>query len=307
MFPAAIAALAAASTAARSLGAEQSPLNDAYVSTYEVVTSFPHDGNAFTQGLIFDDAGNLYESDGLYRKSAVREVHVQTGSSHKKVDNQGTHFGEGIAIVGNRLLQLTWQDKVVNEYSLPELTLMATHKLPCAGEATPCREGWGLAYDGKLLYLTDSTDKLFYLDPTSLQTVAPPRQIYDRRMGRPVHGVNELEMVDGELWGNIFPMYQGEASECIVRINATDASVIGWIDMRGLLAKQRDMVRRSSHNYVFNGIAYHGNSKRLYVTGKQWDHMYHVRVKPAQDDQQTPQFVEGGCHLGRADGKRAFG
>ena len=116
--------------------------------------------------------------------------------------------------------------------------------------------------------------------------------------------MNALEWVEGELWGNVFPMYQGEASECIVRINATDASVLGWIDMRGLLSRQREAVRRSSHNYVLNGIAYHSNSKRLYVTGKQWDHMYQVRIKPGEEGQQTPQFVESNCHLGPASGMR---
>ena len=86
--------------------------------------------------------------------------------------------------------------------------------------------------------------RLFALDPYTLQTVGSPMQIYDPRMGRPIHGVNELEWVDGELWGNVLPLYQGEASECIVRLNASDATVLGWIDARGLLARQRDTVRR---------------------------------------------------------------
>jgi len=246
----------------------------------------------------------------------VRSVHVQSGSSEtahgqKRTPNVGNHFGEGIAIVGSRLLQLTWKEQVVNEFALPSLQLTKSHTLPCArGEAgaPPCREGWGLAYDGaSRLYLTDSTDKLYFLDPSTLQSVAPPRQIYDPRMKRPVHGVNELEWVEGELWGNVFPMYQGEASECIVRINATDATVIGWIDLRGLLAKQREAVRQQSHNYVLNGIAYHSDSKRLYITGKQWDHMYQLRIKPGTTDMQSAKYVEGACHLGRADGKHAWG
>ena len=293
----------------RALGAEESPVlvND-YVAAFEIVTSFPHDADAFTQGLAFDAGGKLYESDGLYRKSAVRSVDVMTGHSERRVANAANHFGEGIAIVGNRMLQLTWQEKVVNEFSLPDLQLRHSHDLPCAKgtdtQPTRCNEGWGLAYDGKRLYLTDSTDKLFFLNPSTFESVAPPVQIYDHRMKRPVHGVNELEWVDGELWGNVFPMYQGEASECIVRINATDASVIGWIDLRGLQAMQREAVRRTPHNYVLNGIAYHPSSKRLYVTGKQWDKMYHVRVKAAEHDMQKPQWVESNCHLGRADGKR---
>ena len=96
---------------------------------------------------------------------------------------------------------------------------------------------------------------------------------------------------------------QGDASECIVRINATDASVLGWIDMRGLLAQQRDMVRRQPLNLVLNGIAYHPTSKRLYVTGKQWDKMYQVRILPGAPELQTAKYVEQSCHLGPADGK----
>ena len=140
--------------------------------------------------------------------------------------------------------------------------------------------------------------QLFFLDPKTLQSVKPPRQIYDPIMKRPIHGVNELEWVDGELWGNVFPMYQGEASECIVRINATDGQVKGWIDLRGLLGKQRNEVRMQSRNFVLNGIAYHPNSKRLYVTGKQWDHMYQIRVKPTEASQQTAAYVHGACSLG---------
>ena len=116
--------------ARRELGAEHSPLTDAYVSTYEVITSFPHDTGAFTQGLIFDDAGNLYESDGLYRKSAVRAVHVQTGGSDKRTENVAQHFGEGIAIVGNKLLQLTWQEKVVNECAIFFLSFFRRSRHP---------------------------------------------------------------------------------------------------------------------------------------------------------------------------------
>ena len=99
-------------------------------------------------------------------------------------------------------------------------------------------------------------------------------------------------------------MYQGTASECIVRINATDASVIGWIDMRGLLAKQRDAVRRNSHNYVLNGIAYHPHSGRLYVTGKQWDKMYQVRIVPEERSKQSAAHVNNICSLGPANGAR---
>lgn len=286
----------------RKLGLEASPLNSAYVSTYEIVQTFAHENDAFTQGLTFDDQGNLYESDGLYGRSGVRHVDVLSGKSKKFVANERAHFGEGLQVVGDRLLQLTWKEQVFNEYQLPSLTKVGTHKLPCA---PTCHEGWGLAYDPSksALYMTDSTDKLFTLDPATLKPTKPAQQIYDKRLGRPINGVNELEFIDGELWGNIYPMYQGTASECLVRINATDASVIGWVDMRGLLAKQRQTVRANSHNYVLNGIAYHSQSGRLYVTGKQWDKMYQIRVTPAERALQTEAHIHQHCSLGRTSGR----
>lgn len=111
-----------------------------------------------------------------------------------------------------------------------------------------------------------------------------------------VHGVNELEWVNGELWGNIYPMYQHKSSECVVRIDANTGKVIGWVDLRGLLAKQRSSVRTNSRNFVLNGIAYHEQSGRLYVTGKKWDQMYQIRLKPAPH--LGPDHVKSVCNLG---------
>lgn len=292
--------------APRELGAEESPITDAYVSKYEVITKWPHKGDAFTQGLAFDEQGTLYESDGIQRRSAVRSINVPNGENIAVTRNSATDFGEGITVIGDKLVQLTWQNNVVHEYSLPSLTKTRSRKLACRGEPGGCKEGWGLAYEPSegVLYMTDSTDKLFTLDPESLQSRGAARSIVDPRMGRAVYGVNELEWVEGELWGNVFPMYQGTASECIVRINATDASVIGWIDMRGLFGSQRVGVRQQPHNYVLNGIAYHKPSKRLYVTGKSWDHMYHVRVVPDEKVHQSAAHVASICSLGDASGLR---
>ena len=275
----------------RSLGTEA----NAYVSTYEILNTFEHDSEAFTQGLAIGEDGAMYESDGLYGKSAVRSVDISSGTTTRQATTEPTDFGEGATIIDDRLLQLTWKEARIHEYKLPSLEKVETHPLSCYPE---CSEGWGLAYDGTVskLYLTDSTDKLFSLDPTTLESLGPPMQIYDHTLGRAINGVNELEMVNGELWGNVYPLYQGSTSECIVRINATDASVLGWIDMRGLLAKQRQVVQRHAHDYVLNGIAYHAG--RLYVTGKQWDKMYQVRIMPAEAELQTAGYVSDACSLG---------
>ena len=313
-----------------------SPINGAYVSTYEVLNTFPHD--SFTQGLTFDEHGTLYESTGSMGVQACASWRFTQGRARRAPPTSARcvrpaswfavfscssfllhtsflwslsllaspnlplephlqHFGEGLQVVGQRLLQLTWKEQVLNEYKLPELTKVTTHRMPCA---PTCREGWGLAYDeaANKLYMTDSTDKLFTLNPATLEPIGAPKQIYDPRLGRPINGVNELEYVDGELWGNVFPMCQTASSASCASTPPTPRSS-GWLDLRGLLGKQRQAVRANSHNYVLNGIAYHHTSGRLYVTGKQWDHMYRTR-EAGRGEPATAAYVHGACNLERS-------
>jgi glutamine cyclotransferase len=278
--------------AGRELGGEAPPKPETYVSGYEIVRTNHHDINAFTQGLAFGPDGTLYESDGLYRHSAIREVDIETGRSRKSFANPSNIFGEGLVVHGNKLIQLSWKEHIIHELSLPDLKLIrSVHKVIGA-------EGWGLTSDGARLYVTDSGHELFHVDPDTYE-VQRRMPIVDRRLGgaagQRVHGVNELEWVEGELWGNVYPMYQGKASECIVRINATSGDVLGWIDMRGLLAKQIG-ARGAPQSLVLNGIAYHAPSRRLYVTGKKWDYMYQVRITPRPEA--GPSDVKNGCQLG---------
>jgi len=147
-----------------------------------------------------------------------------------------------------------------------------------------------------MLYVTDSGASLFHVDPTTYEVVRK-LPIIDRRLGgKHIHGVNELEWVDGELWGNVYPMYQRSYSECIVRINASTGRVLGWLDMRGLFARQRPTVRAQPMSFVLNGIAFHAPSKRLIVTGKRWDEMYQVHLQPLTDA--GPEHIESVCNLG---------
>ena len=306
----------------RALGGDEDfVLPDAYVSTYEIIETIGHKPEAFTQGLTFDESGRyLFSSDGLYKQSMVRKEHVllREGKTvlaeEASTPNAAKHFAEGIAIVGDKLVQLTWQEKQINEFGLDTLEKVRE------GVPFPVgREGWGLAYDGAKLYVTDSTEYLFHVDPTSYAELArmpvldprlagygngkpawyPGSQSYAKEGPMPIYGVNELEMVEGELWGNVYPMYHRSASECLVRINATSGTVIGWVDMSGLLAKQRLAVRSHPTNYVLNGIAYHKISKRLYVTGKNWDHLYSVRIVPQPE--RGPADVAKACGLGGMD------
>lgn len=268
------------------------PTPKSYVSSYEIIETFPHDHSAFTQGLTFDDNGTLYESDGLYGKSMVRAVEVKSGSSLRSTPNSKHLFGEGIEVVGDKLLQLSWRENTLTEFQLDSLQKLRSVPVRIG------REGWGLTYDGQHLLITDSTDYLYRVDLN--YKIREKLKIVDPRLkagsGKSILGVNELEMVEGELWGNVLPLYQGKSSECIVRIDPASGEVLGWIDMRGLLAQQRSEVQRDSHSYVLNGIAYHEETGRLYVTGKQWDKMYHIRV--VEQPELGPEHIHKVCSLG---------
>ena len=265
-----------------------------YVSSYEVLAELPHDPGSFTQGLAFSDDGTLYESDGLYGHSLVRSVEPSTGATVRLARNARNFFAEGIEIVDDKLVQLSWQEKLVNEFDKDTLALVRSVPLNVG------REGWGLAYNGSALFLTDSGSGLFVLEPHTynLLHVLP---IVDPRLdahkgGKLIHGVNELEWVGNELWGNVYPMYQGKHSECIVRIDPSTGLVLGWVDMHGLLDRQRPAVRQQPHHYVLNGIAYDRRREKLYVTGKQWDKMYQVAITPTKG--LGPQHVLDVCSLG---------
>ena len=257
-----------------------------YVCGYEVVATLPHERSAFTQGLVFDGAGALYESVGGFDgDSAVRTVNLTDGSSLARTPNAPDVFGEGVAVLNETtLVQLSWQNGRVFEYSLPELVLQRDVRVSIG------REGWGLATDGETLFVTDSGDSLYHVEPHTYRVLrvlpivdaalpCDPRY-HDCERRRRVRGVNELEWVGGELWGNVYPMYQNKASECVVRIDARTGRVLGWLDLRGLFGRQRAEVTSDPMNYVLNGIAYHAPSSRLLVTGKRWDAMYALRVVP---------------------------
>lgn len=281
------------STSSRALGGEIEPRPQTYVSGYEIIRTMPHDKNMFTQGLAFAPDGRLFESDGLYHYSLIREVDVETGKSLQTFSNPSSVFGEGLVVHDDRLIQLSWKENIIHELRLADFALIqaVTKRIGA--------EGWGLASDGSTLYITDSGYELFHVHPTTYEVlkklpIVDPELTLRGRAQR-IHGVNELEWVEGELWGNVYPMYQGKHSDCIVRIDPGTGQVLGWIDLRGLTGKQHSLVRTSPQHYPLNGIAYHGPSRRLYVTGKKWDHMYQVRITPKDDG---PADVLNYCSLG---------
>jgi glutamine cyclotransferase len=222
---------------------------------FTVVAVYPHDPNAFTQGLAIAN-GQLYEGTGLYGQSTIRKVDLATGRVEKQRPIDPKFFGEGIAILGGRLYQLTWQHGLGFVYDLATFNQQRTFQY--AGE------GWGLTQDGKELILSDGSAKLRFLNP---ETFAVTREIEVRDQGAPVAKLNELEYIDGEIWSNIW------YDDRIVRISPATGEVLGWVDLATLYPKGS----RSSEA-VLNGIAYDAAAKRLFVTGKNWPQLYEIKV-----------------------------
>ena len=244
-----------------SLGADVHPAQrrqpaSAPVTGYQIVRIYPHDPGAFTQGLVFQD-GILYEGTGLNGKSTIRKVRLETGEVLQLQKNEDRHFGEGIAVVGDSLVQLTWQSGVGFVYD--KKTLQRTRTFTYPGE------GWGLTYDGTRLIMSDGTPTVRFLDPKTLKETGR-LEVRDGRV--PLDEINELEMVKGELFANVWP------SDRIARINPKTGQVTGWIDLTGLL----DPRDRAGVD-VLNGIAYDAAGDRLFVTGKQWPKLFEIKIK----------------------------
>jgi len=223
---------------------------------FRVVNAYPHDPTAYCQGLIFED-GHLYEGTGKEGQSALRRVDLPTGKVLQSVALPGEFFGEGIAAFGDRIYQLTWKHGVGFVYDRE--TLKKLREFRYGGE------GWGLTHDGVRLILSDGTPTLRFLDPETLEETGR-KQVTAR--GRPVHHLNELEYVNGEILANVFP------TDFIARISPSDGHVLGWIDLRGLLPPQD----RTPETEMLNGIAYDAGAGRLLVTGKNWPKLFEIKI-----------------------------
>lgn len=225
--------------------------------TYSVVNVYPHDTNAFTEGLVFDN-GFLYESTGLYGNSTLRRVDLETGEVLQVLDLQPQYFGEGIAVVGDKIIQLTWQSHVGFVYNKTTFDLLGQFEYPT--------EGWGLTYDGSRLIMSDGTSTLYFLDPVTFQRIG---QVAVHDNG-PVTELNELEYINGSIYANIWQ------EEKIAVINSKNGQVTTWIDLTGI----QDLKSQDPNN-VLNGIAYDANGHRLFVTGKRWPHIFEINLIPS--------------------------
>ena len=224
---------------------------------YRIVHVYPHDPDAFTQGLLFVD-GHLYESTGQNGKSSIRMVDLSTGKVLQNYDLPAEYFGEGLTNWGSDLVQLTWKAETGFVYDRFSFTRKRTFHYE--------GEGWGLTHDHKYLIMSDGTQALRFLDPNSLREVRRI-SVKDER-GHPVSEINELEYVRGEIYANVWHMDQ------IARISPRTGKVLGWIDLTGLMDKRE----RTDPDAVLNGIAYDETGDRLFVTGKLWPKLFEIKV-----------------------------
>jgi glutaminyl-peptide cyclotransferase len=224
---------------------------------YEIVRTLPHDPDAFTQGLVFHN-GKLIESTGQEGRSSLRSVEPETGKIERMVNIPSPYFAEGLTLINGKIYQVTWLDQQGFVYDASSFEKI--------GEFSYQGEGWGLTNDGKSLILSDGTRHIRFLDPDNFR-VTKTIAVFDGRA--PVDQLNELEYIQGEIYANIWH------EDRIARINPQTGSVVGWIDLSGLLSPAEVY----SQEAVLNGIAYDQASQRLFVTGKLWPKLFEIRLK----------------------------
>ena len=228
------------------------------VYDYEIVHTYPHDDQAFTEGLFYLN-GVLYESTGLEGQSSIRKVRLETGEVLQRITIPAQYFGEGIVNWKRHLVSLTWKSRVGFVYDLT--TLKMQHRFSYQGE------GWALTQDGTQIFMSDGTSTLRVLNP---KTLLPAGMIPVTLDGKPVERLNELESVKGEIFANVWQ------TNWILRIDPRDGHVVGVVDLRGLLPPE-DVVAGTTD--VLNGIAYDARGDRLFVTGKKWPKLFEIRLK----------------------------
>lgn len=240
--------------AAAALAAPSIPTYD-----FKVVHSYPHDAQAFTQGLLYRD-GFLYESTGLNGKSSIRKVNLETGKVLQSKDIPPQYFGEGLTVWKDTLVGITWQTQTGFVFDLATFELRNQFAYP--------GEGWGLAQNGKELVLSDGSATLRFLDPKTFLEV---RRVKVTADGIAVDQINELEVVGDEIFANLWH------TNTIARIDQNTGKIVGWIDLGKLYPEAG---KGPSGENVLNGIAWDADKKRLFVTGKLWPKLYEIKLVP---------------------------
>lgn len=230
------------------------------VSGFRLIQAYPHDPQAFSQGLVID-GGQLYEGTGQYGASTLRKVDLLTGRIEQSIPLHRDYFGEGITILNGRLYQLTWKERLCIVYDVETLRPLGSFRYS--------GQGWGITTDGRDLIMSDGSATLRVLDP---QTFAVSRRIEVRQGRSPVDKLNELEFVNGEILANVW------YSDRIARISPKDGTLLGWIDLSALYPS----TQRGNREHVLNGIAYDAATQRLFVTGKNWPKLYEIEITSPQ-------------------------
>ncbi|MCU0612848.1 MAG: glutaminyl-peptide cyclotransferase [Candidatus Eisenbacteria bacterium] len=242
---------------ARPAPADTAPHPSVPVYGYRVVRMFPHDREAFTQGFTCAN-GLFYEGTGLEGRSSIRQVEMETGRVLRSRALASPYFGEGIAVAGNRLVQLTYTSRRGFIYRADTFDSLGSFVYPT--------EGWGITHDGHRFIMSDGSPTLRFLDVESM-AVTDSLQVTDG--GHPVVGLNELEYVQGQVFANLWPSF------IIARIDPRTGRVMGWIDLRGILPEE-ELARVD----VLNGIAFDAMENRLFVTGKLWPVVFEIELIP---------------------------
>lgn len=248
-------AAAAFSCAGRRSAAAQAA-DGATVYGYKVVATYPHSTGSYTQGLFWHD-GRLYEGTGGYGQSALMTVDLETGKAGGRVDIPSKFFGEGIALLGDKIYQLTWMEGLAFVYDAA--TFAKTGEIGYRGE------GWGLTSDGEKLYMSDGSDKIYTVDPVDFRRTST---INIRQGNHAVDRLNELEWIDGEIWANVY------MTDRIVRIDPATGTVTGVVELTDLLP----FADRAPDTDVLNGIAYDPTAGRIFVTGKNWPKLFEIEL-----------------------------
>ncbi len=226
--------------------------------TYNILEEYPHDKNAYTQGLEFHNE-IMYESTGQYNMSSLRKTDYKTGEVLKNVPMLDAYFGEGLTILNNKIFQLTWREKTGFIYNLETLKKTGTFVY---GESL---EGWGLCNDGKRIFKSDGTQKIWELNANTLNEEGYI-EIYTNTSK--IKSVNELEWVEGKIYANIY------LKDAIAIVNPNNGAVEGVIDFTTL----KTHIGNHKKDEVLNGIAYKGEPNILYVTGKNWEKLFKVEI-----------------------------
>jgi glutamine cyclotransferase len=224
--------------------------------TFKVTRRLPHDPDAYTQGLVFLD-GKFIEGTGIYGRSSLRLVDVGTGTVNRQIPLAAQYFGEGVAVAGNAIVQLTWRHGIAFIYDLESFDQV--------GSIRYAGEGWGLTFDGKRFVMSNGSSSITFRDPTNFSFLSNITVTDDNT---PVRNLNELEWINGEIWANQWQ------TDRIARISPDTGEVLAWIDLEGIF----DWQSLGNADAVLNGIAYDAATDRLFVTGKLWPWIFEIKV-----------------------------